>query len=519
MPINKQINEVLASAILRKARRDRARQDIQFFSEYYLPHILENKTPLFHKEIIRLLQSENRLGIAAPRGFAKSTIVQIIYNLHCLLFNEGEDILTISQSSQLAEDWVRKIKIELESNERIQEDFGSLLQWGEKLSKRWTSDHLVIQKEGRPFSQIRARGRGCQVRGQRPTKVICDDLEDETLVRSEEQRRYLKEWFLGALLNVIKTDQQLVLIGTILHPLSLISEIIEKKDQFQEWTTRKYKALKNGKSLWEDRFPVQDLLKRKFEIGTYAFESEYQNNPIASDICLWRPEFIKKYDNLPEIKIKFAALDPAISTKESADYSAMSCYGVGKDDKIYEIETIKGRWGTWDLIDRMIKFYLKHKPVRFGIEEVAFQSVIKAVLLREARKYGIVFPAESITLGKYTGKEKNKKVSNDKYTRAFSIIHFYERGLVYLKTQDLIDQLSMFPIGSEDDMVDASVWCIKMIIKYSPVSVMVENPSRLLSKDRINYEIKRSEEGIDTIPAFCTVEDGLRPKRDWRAGG
>ena len=36
------------------------------------------------------------------------------------------------------------------------------------------------------------------------------DLEDEEMVRSEEQRKFHKEWFLGALLNVLKIDQQLV---------------------------------------------------------------------------------------------------------------------------------------------------------------------------------------------------------------------------------------------------------------------------------------------------------------------
>ena len=119
-------NEFLVSAIIRKARRDKAKHDVLFFAEYYLLHILESKTPLFHKEIIRLLQTENRLCIAAPRGFAKSTITQLIYGIHCLLFNRGEDILTISKSASLASDWLRKIKTELENNDRIKNDFGSL---------------------------------------------------------------------------------------------------------------------------------------------------------------------------------------------------------------------------------------------------------------------------------------------------------------------------------------------------------------------------------------------------------
>src|SRR3990167_6618288 len=102
--------ELLQAAILRKKRRDGAKADIEYFASYYLSHILSNKTPAFHIEIRKMLFSHKRLGIAAPRGFAKSTNVQIIYAIYCLLFNRGEDILSISQSSIMAEDWVRKTK-------------------------------------------------------------------------------------------------------------------------------------------------------------------------------------------------------------------------------------------------------------------------------------------------------------------------------------------------------------------------------------------------------------------------
>src|SRR3990167_11019764 len=89
-------------ALQRTQRRNQARADIEFFTSYYLSHVLENKTPAFHIEIRKMLFKHNRLGIAAPRGFAKSTNVQIIYAIYCLLFNRGEDILSISQSSIMA---------------------------------------------------------------------------------------------------------------------------------------------------------------------------------------------------------------------------------------------------------------------------------------------------------------------------------------------------------------------------------------------------------------------------------
>lgn len=511
--VNQQ-NEFLISALARKARRDRAKDDILYFAEYYLPHILESQTPLFHKEIMRLLMSENRLCIAAPRGFAKSTITQLIYGLHCLLFNRNEDILTISKSASLAGDWLRKIKTEFESNERIKNDFGTLLQWGEKESKRWTQDHIVIQQDGIVYSQMRARGRGCQVRGLRPTRVICDDLEDEEMVRSEEQRKFHKEWFLGALLNVLKVDQQLVVIGTILHPLSLIAEIIEKREPFDKWEIRKYKALENGKSLWVTRFPVSDLLRRKSEIGTYAFEAEYQNNPISSDTCLWKPDWIKKYDNLP-VKIEkiFAALDPATSTKESSDYSAIVVMGIGEDNNVYEISSLRGHWGTWELIDKIIDIQKKYNPIRFGIEEGALTNIIRPVLIKKTEADRTLrIPLEGISLGRYTTGQKKIKQATDKYSRALSVIHYWEQGAVYLKNQDLIDEIATFPTGSHDDFVDACVYCVKMIMRYSPISVMV--------KKEMREDIKGFSIVNDRMPCLAPPIEETFNKRNgsWKLG-
>tara|TARA_R100000750_G_scaffold45244_2_gene30377 strand:+ start:1466 stop:3013 length:1548 start_codon:yes stop_codon:yes gene_type:complete len=509
-------NEFLMSAIIRKARRDRTRNDIQFFAEYYLPHILESKTPLFHKEIMRLLQSELRLCLAAPRGFAKSTITQLIYGLHCLLFNKGEDILTISKSASLATDWLRKIKNEFDNNERIKNDFGNLLQWGEKDSKRWTADHIVIQQDGNVYSQMRSRGRGCQVRGLRPTKIICDDLEGDEEVRSEDQRKFLKEWFLGSLLNTIKTDQQLVVIGTILHPLALLADIIERKNQFEGWEVRKYVALDKGKSLWSYRFPVNDLLRRKSEIGVYAFEAEYQNNPISSDTCLWKPEWIKKYEKLPSgIKIEkvFAALDPAASTKQSSDFSAIVVMGIGEDKNIYELYSTRGHWGTWELIDNILKVQKDYSPIRFGVEEGALTNIIRPVLIKKTQHDpSLRVPLEAIPLGRYTGEQKKVKQATDKYSRALSVIHYWEQRVVYLRNQDLIDEVSTFPTGQHDDFVDACVYCVKMIMRYSPVSVMIK-------KEKVVGKVNSFSIVKDIIPCLAPpISETIKPKGNWKLG-
>ena len=513
-------NPALISALIRKKRRIDAENDIEYFASYYLGHILENKTPAFHVEIRQMLFKYNRLGIAAPRGFAKSTNVQIIYAIYCLLFHRLEDILSISQSADMAEDWVRKIKFELEGNERIKEDFAPILRWGEKESKRWTASHLVIQDaDGRVFSQIRARGRGCQVRGLRPTKVFCDDLEDEEMVRSEEQRKYLKEWFLGALLNVLKNDQQLVFIGTILHPLSLIADLINKKEQFGDWKTKKYKALVDGKSLWPDRFSAEDLENRRKAIGMYAFESEFQNNPIASDICLWKPEWLQRWNPSLEKPIfirKFAALDIAATEKQKGDYSSLCCIGETEDNKFYEIETLRGHWGTWELVKKIIEFYKRHNPIKLGIEEQNMYQILRPILYREARLAGLKnFHVEALGLGNYSDNEKESKTPRDKYTRALTVIHFWENGQVFIRSEELYEEMSVFPTGSHDDMVDSIVYAMRMFLKYGAKAEFIATQENRVAPS--SFEIKDGQ--MPNIYAEMELEQQRQAGNDWRVGG
>jgi len=453
------------SSIMRKRK---AEKNILFFAEYYLAsyHPKRFKTPEFHKEILRLVRNEKRLAIAAPRGFAKSTLVNIIYTLHCMLYGRNEDILTISQSGSLANEWIRKIKIILETNERIRKDFMIDMLWGENKSKKWTEDHLTLDDgEGRIVNQVRAKGRGYQIRGFRPTKIVCDDLEDDELVRSSEQRKKLKDWFKGALMSTIDTEQQLFVIGTILHPLALLNEITSKKEDFALWETRKFKALIKDKSIWEQKWPTKMLEAKKKEIGTYAFEAEYMNNPIPSESVLFKPDQIQKYEEEPKTTMRVTFLDPAGTDREKGDEHGLVTIGITKNGDIYELESKSGRWGLDRLCEEVLATYERWKVGMIGIEKVAFQGIIKRILIKAAQDKGILgLPVRQITVGAFSSKERREP--KDKWSRAFKVTPLFEQGKVFLKSRKLIEQLLLFPTGDADDLLDAFVYATLMIKDY-----------------------------------------------------
>ena len=98
-------------------------ESIYLFAEYFLKHLLLSDSPPFHLEVYKMLPSGKRIVLASPRGFAKSTMVSVIYPIWLALWKGASDIVIISASETLAVDWLRKIKFELCNNQRVREYF------------------------------------------------------------------------------------------------------------------------------------------------------------------------------------------------------------------------------------------------------------------------------------------------------------------------------------------------------------------------------------------------------------
>lgn len=421
-------------------RKEVAEESFEKFVDIYLGDLASVKRPTFHKEIMQCLQKmeSNRQLYIAPRGFAKSSLCSRFYPLWLSIFKKKKDIFLVSATISIAKENLRIIRTELESNEKIIEDFGDLR------SDKWTEEQLVLSTG--PI--IRAKGRGFQIRGFRPDLLVCDDLEDDESVNSQEQREKVENWFFRTLMPTLKPDQPLVYIGTKMHRLALIAKLEEK----EEFVSRSYQALTNDVSIWEDYWPTEKLKALRKELGEYAFQAEYQNNPLSLAEQPIKPHFLDcKSDG--EIVATCMAIDPAISEKESADYRAIQVMGMTREGHFREIVTDRGRWGIDEQVDRIIDMYQVYKPDRVLLEEVAFQKIMRPLIVNKARDKGIYIPIESAELG--VGKNKRPK---DKMTRLLQVIHLFEQQLVEIKNPDVRVELLDFPFGDHDDTVDVTVY-------------------------------------------------------------
>lgn len=436
---------------------------IEAFAGYYLSHIMKCKVPEFHRELYSMAYSgDKRIAIAAPRSFAKSSVFSLIYPLYLILMGKAKKIYIFSNTATLAEAWLREIKKELTENKYILAEFGDVR------TDKFTQDHIVC-KIGNRTVELRARGKGSQTRGWRPDVIILDDIDDDDAVRSEDRRKKDSDWLDKELINTLEFDGQLIMIGTVIHPLSLLVNVMGRDG----YTVKKYQAITpDGKSLWPEKWPMPSLMERKKEIGAIAFNSEFMNDPIITENPIVVEDWLRYYENdslsFKEDKKRgfytVISIDPAISRRDNADYSAIIAVSATFDkEPKYYIRVGGVRRGHWPLnkqVFEMDDMYRKFSAKLMIIETVAYQQALAdeyKLYCEEHYRHPNV---------------KQIKPDRDKERRTHSIAPLFERGQVYfdksdMMTSKLIDELLMFPTGEHDDLVDALTYNLMALKKWS----------------------------------------------------
>lgn len=137
-------------------------------------------------------------------------------------------------------------------------------------------------------------------------------------------------------------------------------------------------------------------------------------------------------------------VDLALSTKETADYTAAVVMGREKSGAIWVLDTQRIRAPFHQVMQFIQQMADKWRPSIISIEEVQFQSAVIQELLRTTS-----LPVRGV------------KPDKDKLTRFQPLQARYEQRLVYHAVGlpgYFEDELLSFPVGVHDDIVDALVY-------------------------------------------------------------
>ena len=103
------------------------------------------------------------------------------------------------------------------------------------------------------------------------------------------------------------------------------------------------KALENGKALWPEMYPPEELEERRRLMGSVIFDLQYQNDATKALGSIFREEWIRWYSYLPDDLTVYQGVDLAISRSGLADYFAIVTIGVSGKSEIHVLDVFRQR--------------------------------------------------------------------------------------------------------------------------------------------------------------------------------
>lgn len=485
----------------------------------YLPDYFSDPPAPFHAELMADFENPELRLVArvAPRGHAKSTCAAFAYPLWCICQRRKRNIVIITHESSLATQFVRDLREELVSNERIRENYGDLTVGADAEADTYcaadsvatttnTGDgpeshaprtarktHGKSRAAAKPKSPpgkrlkwseskftlaggitVQAKGRGASLRGvrvgpYRPDLIVCDDIEKDEDVANPEGRRKLEHWLRRVVMPALAPDGQLLVLGSLLHYDSLLANLREPR-RFPKWDYKVYRAIECERaadnefyqvSLWPARWPLAKLEEERHRIGTLAFEHEYQANPIDDSVRVFLPEWLNGYapGEINRIRlITLMAVDPATGA-DGGDYFALWIGGIDPGSGvIYTRELSLERIGIVEQIKRVIAAFNRWKPVKIGIETTAYQVALKQMLDDYGRKQRLYLPIVPI------------RTHANKRARIEGSAAFYENGTFRLPAglpPEVQGQFLHFPKAKHDDAPDVCAMGLELARELS----------------------------------------------------
>lgn len=438
------------------------RDSIHYFGKEVFGYRIDG----IHGKILdHMLDNKFNLTLVS-RGHGKSLMVSIM--VAWLIVNDpNKRVIIVSDTDRKATLFLKKIKTIIESSPIIKEHYGDL-----KDSRNWSDHSITIKGRTEIFAEpsLLAVGAGSgQITGMHADVIFIDDMVSFSSSRSELQRDRDKDWFRTSLIPVLLSSGSISLVGTRYHPNDFYDMVINEL----KYDTLIMPAInEDGTALCPWLFPLEDILNDNGEIikkglktvreelGSVIWAMQFLNDvSLANENHIIQYDYIqycdsiywkdhKLYvDNGSPIKIEKINLgvDPAISEKDTSDFTAMAVIGRGTDKNFYVLDVLNKHLTLNSQIEAIGELVNKWQVNQTLVEDIAYQ---KALIQELKRRTGLKIVPITPT--------------RDKTSRLTMVSGHFESKKVYFKKEmrQAINQLLEFPDGKNDDLVDAIVYAL-----------------------------------------------------------
>jgi predicted phage terminase large subunit-like protein len=290
--------------------------------------------------------------------------------------------------------------------------------------------------------------------------LIIDDLMKAADARLESERQRVKDFFEQTLFSRLddKQNGRIVAIQQRLHeddfPAYLMDKgnfehlnlkAIAEEDEIHSVNLGNLHRRSRGEALFPEREPLETLERIREDIGSPAFSSQYQQNPVPPEGNRIRWHWFGTYEERPsrsKLQMVVQSWDTAMTDEPTSDFSVCTTWGY--------------REKKWYLLD-LFRARLEYPTLKRKIQEMRDRWIADTVIVEYAAS-GIPLVREFRL--EELGRLEAYRPQVDKETRLAAQTAKLETGDYLIpETADWLpafkNELLAFPNGRHDDQVDS----------------------------------------------------------------
>jgi predicted phage terminase large subunit-like protein len=432
--------------------RDACRDSFMEYIRHIWPGFIEgDHHRLIADKLTRVAKGElKRLIVNMPPRHTKSEFASIYFPSWMMGLKPDLKIMQTTHTADLSINFGRKVRNLMDSDEYKGIFPEASLAADSKSAGKWQTGG-----GGEYF----AAGVGGAIAGRGADLLIIDDPHSEQDAMSLPLLDSCYEWYTSGPRQRLQPGGTIVIVMTRWSTADLTGRLLSRQTEnnADQWEVVELPAVfeDSGNVLWPEFWKREELDAVKASIPVSKWNAQYQQNPTSEEGAIIKREWwnLWEKDDPPPCSYIIQSYDTAFSKKETADYSAITTWGVfspsdGAGEAIILLDAQKGRWDFPELKAVAQEQYNEFEPDMVLIEAQASGTP----LTHELRAMGIPVVNYRPSRG------------NDKMTRVHAVSPVFEAGMVWAPdhvfADEVIEECAAFPFAPHDDYVDTTTQAI-----------------------------------------------------------
>ncbi|MCB1423178.1 MAG: phage terminase large subunit [Nitratireductor sp.] len=463
------------------------------------PFIVGPHHKLICDQLDRVIRGEcTRLGIHIPPGYSKTELAVINFVARGFAVNPKARFIHTSFSQELVNDNSSRIK-DLINLPQYQDRWPLGFKSDTNSKGLWRTEqrgHFLAKPAGGPITGFRA---GYLNKNNLPEDmseldeyeleflnddavftgalIIDDPLKPDDALSDPERKSVNRRWQNTMRSRLAHENVPVILIMQRLHVDDFAAHVYETSGE--EWevisipieidgeaepVAPKVKVVPHGLPdgpLWpvkHDQAQI-DILK----LDEHTFAGQYMQQPVVLGGNMFKATYFDWFDEekRPDLKRRIICADTASKTKERNDYSVFGCFGLDRNDRLYLLDLVRGKWEAPELVQIAENFWLKHKELPWNVH-----GHLNSINVEDASSgTGLIQQLQRKRLPVV-----GVQVETDKVTKALGVIPSIAVNPVLLPkdapwAKDFLNEMYAFPEGVFDDQCDVLMMGVNELLE------------------------------------------------------